>query len=398
MTADFESKNKFHVHHVGGRAGSIGFPDLPNFRDDVINVIYDADESCLAQIENIWKDKHVSVLPYCLFSKKGTASFHINYCPYTSSLYPVNPVYGNYYHKGQGSSDTDYAYFGALKTERVIEVETFTLDYLVERDIVPGCDFLSIDTQGAELPILEGAVKELRDSIVAVQVEINFAPLYEGAPLFGELDGFLRKKNFLLASIETIDLGYKRIGKGCRGKGIPLQGEALYLLSPDATTDAQRLKKLSFAALAFGYTELAFEAVERALSFDKSRCEGNRINYFLLEFRREVQKDTDIPPLWHEVFSFKESNQRFTVPNERGELKYYLYMLFKEPSKYFPVIINKIYSKLANRFSLSVQNICLALGLSLSSRPPKSPFEDFMLRSGFDLAVNRIRERRHRGC
>jgi hypothetical protein len=102
--------------------------------------------------------------------------------------------------------------------------------------LVPPPDLISIDTQGAELPILEGAVKGLRIYIVAVLVEINFAPLYKGAQLFGELDDFLRKNSFLLASIETIDLGYKRIGKGCRGAGIPLQGEALYLLRPECVT------------------------------------------------------------------------------------------------------------------------------------------------------------------
>jgi len=122
---DLKSKDRLYVHHVGGRAGSIGFPDIHNFRDDVFHVIYDADESCLAQIKDKWNGQHVSVLLYCLFSKNGTASFHIDYCPYISSLYPADPVYGNYYHKGQGSRDTDYVYFGALKTEKVVRVETF---------------------------------------------------------------------------------------------------------------------------------------------------------------------------------------------------------------------------------------------------------------------------------
>ena len=70
----------FVAHHVGGRAGSVAFPDFPKFREEIVNVIYDTDVSCLAQIEERWKGKNVKVLPYCLSNKCESAKlngFHI---------------------------------------------------------------------------------------------------------------------------------------------------------------------------------------------------------------------------------------------------------------------------------------------------------------------------------
>ena len=49
------SFNVFCSHHVGGRAGSIAFPKLPKFEDEIFHVIYDADKDCVDQIEALWK-------------------------------------------------------------------------------------------------------------------------------------------------------------------------------------------------------------------------------------------------------------------------------------------------------------------------------------------------------
>jgi FkbM family methyltransferase len=73
------------------------------------------------------------------------------------------------------------------------EVETHRLDDVPE---TAGADFLKLDVQGAELLVLEGAAKRLRD-ILVVHTEVEFLPLYKGQPLFGDIDACLRRHGFL---------------------------------------------------------------------------------------------------------------------------------------------------------------------------------------------------------
>jgi FkbM family methyltransferase len=74
------------------------------------------------------------------------------------------------------------------------EVATKRLDDIEE---IHACDFLKIDVQGAELDVLEGAVRTLSGTAV-VELEVEFVPVYEGQPLFAEIDGFMRQNGFLL--------------------------------------------------------------------------------------------------------------------------------------------------------------------------------------------------------
>jgi len=401
-----KSENKFFAHHVGGRAASVEFPYLPKFNEEIVNVIYDADESCILQIKNYYKGngRNALVLPFCLLDKCGTSPFIIKYDPYASSIFPLNKLYGNYYNYYNKKSnwfnfETDYLLSGVIKAEKVINVNTYNLDYLVEKNLVPIPDFLSLDTEGSELLILEGATQCLKNNIVAVKAEIHLAPALDGAPLFGRLDEFLRKHDFLLASLETFGAGYKRVGKDCRGASIPLFGEALYILKPECvnTLDtlkcSKQLEKLAFAALAFGYTEIAFDAVERLLMVARGALNEGKICKFLLEYYSEVKKNTDMPPLWHETISFEKSNSRFIVYEERKEkssLKWNILLLKEQPLKYFPILIRKVFSKMFQIF----KKIFLRIPVKINFSPRLSPFDSFLIRNGFDLAVSKIHHRR----
>ena len=52
-------------------------------------------------------------------------------------------------------------------------------------------DFIKLDTQGSELDILHGA-GSLLDNCSGLQLEVMFSPLYEGQPLFADVDAYLR--------------------------------------------------------------------------------------------------------------------------------------------------------------------------------------------------------------
>ncbi len=73
-----------------------------------------------------------------------------------------------------------------------VEVDTRRLDSIKEIDRI---DFLKIDIQGGELAVFKYGKKKLANTL-AIQTEVGFFPLYEGQPLFGDVDVFLRSVGF----------------------------------------------------------------------------------------------------------------------------------------------------------------------------------------------------------
>ena len=80
------------------------------------------------------------------------------------------------------------------RVQKTYPVETKRLDDIPEME---GTDFLKIDVQGAELMVFEGAARIL-DHALVVHTEVQFVPLYNGVPLFGEIDVHMRSKGFSL--------------------------------------------------------------------------------------------------------------------------------------------------------------------------------------------------------
>lgn len=75
-------------------------------------------------------------------------------------------------------------------------VEQVRLDDMVDDEI----DILKLDLQGYELEALKGAERSL-PSTKLVLIEVEFVPLYENQPLFGDLDVFLRERGFFLLNL-----------------------------------------------------------------------------------------------------------------------------------------------------------------------------------------------------
>ena len=72
------------------------------------------------------------------------------------------------------------------------ELATVSLDDIPDAQ---GCDYLKVDAQGAEGLILSAAQGSLR-SVLVVQTEMMFLPIYERQPLFGDIDAILRSFGF----------------------------------------------------------------------------------------------------------------------------------------------------------------------------------------------------------
>jgi protein O-GlcNAc transferase len=71
-------------------------------------------------------------------------------------------------------------------------VQTVRLDDIEDLGDV---DFFKLDVQGAELMVLKGGERVLKD-VSVIQVEVEFLELYENQPLFADVDRFLRSQGF----------------------------------------------------------------------------------------------------------------------------------------------------------------------------------------------------------
>jgi FkbM family methyltransferase len=126
-------------------------------------------------------------LPY--FIGDGTErDFHLTNTIMTSSLYePNTPLLRKFVMLHEQTY-----------TKEVTRVSTRRLDDLAE---VAGIDFLKVDVQGAELDVIRGATRLLRDTVV-IESEVEFLEMYKGQPLFGDIDAALRALGFVFHTFQ----------------------------------------------------------------------------------------------------------------------------------------------------------------------------------------------------
>ncbi|MGH9086443.1 MAG: FkbM family methyltransferase [Acidimicrobiales bacterium] len=137
-------------------------------------------------------DRTVTYVPVALGASRGTAILHTTREPACSSLYP--PI--------GALTEAVPELAGAIATG-AIEVPIVTLDEWCAEHHVEIVDVLKLDTQGSELGVLQGAERTLA-SVQLLEIEVEFNPIYEGQPLFGDVDRFLRDRGFLLWRLDNL--------------------------------------------------------------------------------------------------------------------------------------------------------------------------------------------------
>ncbi|MGQ9837219.1 MAG: FkbM family methyltransferase [Cyanobacteriota bacterium] len=128
-------------------------------------------------------------LPYYI-GDGSQRKFYLTNSGYTSSLYKPDEKLLKYF---EGLENVCQV----IKTEE--EVQTTCLDDIPELGEV---DFLKIDVQGAELDVIRGAGKTLKN-VTVIQTEVEYIPIYENQPLFSDVDVALREHGFWLHGMTT---------------------------------------------------------------------------------------------------------------------------------------------------------------------------------------------------
>ena len=90
-----------------------------------------------------------------------------------------------------------------FEVEEVVSVPAVTVDYARNTDNLPAPDFMKLDIQGGELSALEGSTESLGEAF-GIEIEVEFAELYLGQPLFSDIDLFLRRIGFQFFDFSSI--------------------------------------------------------------------------------------------------------------------------------------------------------------------------------------------------
>jgi FkbM family methyltransferase len=148
---------------------------------------FDADEAEVERLVEEYADRpHARVTAATLGASPGTAVLLVTKEPGATSLFePTHPT------------ATHLAPYEGSTVEKTVAVDVVTLDAWAADSSVARIDAMKLDTQGSELDILRGATRALQD-VRHLEIEVAFNEIGKGAPLFGEVDGFLRARGFAL--------------------------------------------------------------------------------------------------------------------------------------------------------------------------------------------------------
>jgi FkbM family methyltransferase len=259
--------NPLHCIDVGARGGmqSHWRPYADLMRID----LFEPDAAACA-LQAAKAPANESWFPVALGGRTGTGRLHVLRKPSGSSLYPPNPELMLRF--GPPS-------YGDL--DKVIEVPLLTLSDFIDQHKRPLPNLIKLDVQGAELDIFKGTQPPHWRDLLAVQTEIEFAELYQGQPLFGDLDAFMRTQGFLLFDIlpvrsyrfegekshaylrRHLNLVKNRRDISCR----LIAGDAFYLRDPElvlAQGDVTAILKLFVILVLYRFLDEALWLAEAA--------------------------------------------------------------------------------------------------------------------------------------
>ena len=172
-----------------------------------------------------------------------------------------------------------------------IGINTDTLDNQLRKNDIVEVDFIKIDTQGSELPILKGGLCYLERTI-GLELEVLFSPLYKNQPSFNEVDNFVRKRGFDLFDIRRCYWKRKEYANNGNQKGQLVFGDALYFRTPESVlsmTNITREKILRAICvyLVYGYSDLAHTLFNSAESLLNTTELQDAISKILVEFKKK---------------------------------------------------------------------------------------------------------------
>jgi FkbM family methyltransferase len=258
-------------------------------------IAFEPDKREFGKLENLPGPNATKYLNVALGNEKKVRDFYLTRKHQVSSIFKPNRKFLDRFPESE-----------RLDIVKTIQLETDTLDSQLRQHQIENVDFVKLDTQGSELFILQGARRVLADSVFGLEIEVEFSSIYEGQPLFSEVDTFVRQFGFQLFDLRPY-YWKREIGKDYGNpKGQLVMADSLYLKGinsfkmtldqiSDISLKRSRIVRAISICLLYGYLDYALEI------FNETRV-----------LFTEIEADS----LWHEVK--KERPLSRTIPDFRG--------------------------------------------------------------------------------
>ena len=230
-----------------------------HFSSHLTAYLFEPDDAASKRLNQRFND-NIQVINAAVLGEKGEHPFNICQKQEVSSIFKPDPAVVNLYPNPERYEIVDTQL-----------VTTTSLDQHFLHGALPAPHFIKLDTQGSELLILQGGSGTLQH-VVGVEIEFWHVPVYQDAPLFPEIDGFLQTSGFRRHDI--VHYFWKRTVPGTvfdSSLGDMICGEALYFRPPESllelvSRNAFSLGQAVCCYLAYGYTHLSRVLVNLAVT------------------------------------------------------------------------------------------------------------------------------------
>jgi|LNFM01.1.fsa_nt_gb FkbM family methyltransferase len=244
------------------------------------------------------RGRSVEVIGKALSARGGPRVLHVTNVPTGSSLFDLDLEFALEY------ADRDY-----LLPIRDVSIETHTLAAALPRDRIARVDMMKLDTQGAELEILQGLDDERMGNVLSIELEIAMHRATRGQPTFADVQAFMDARD-----MELFDLVPKRTHlKSCDGgdyhravfgtyANAPTiaprlwEVDAMYFKKAEvvlAKRDEAAVRRLCLAYCTYGFFAHAHKLLDRATSAAMIDAAGrDRLQSAIVEWHRRLHWTT----------------------------------------------------------------------------------------------------------
>lgn len=270
LTKIFGLTSRLRVVDIGSNPidGTPPYADL--LKAGAVDLVgFEPQRDALAKL-NKTKGPYETYYPYAVGDGKPATLYLCRASDMTSTLKP-NFALLNHFH-------------GYPQWAEVVGTETVQTVRLDNLEEIGSIDWLKIDIQGGELRVFEHGERRLADTLV-IQTEVNFVPLYEGQPLFADIDAWMRAHGFMLhALLEQRKRLYAPLQVNNQihnGLNQLTTADAVYVPNVENLTklSAGQLSKLA-AILSFAYG--SYDLALRVLMIRDLSSEGDHAKRYLV--------------------------------------------------------------------------------------------------------------------
>lgn len=218
------------------------------FGSGVKSILFEPDKKEFEKLASN-ESENAIIVNSALAEKSKKVDFHICNRQEVSSIYKPNRNLLERYENPE-----------RFHIQRTISLEANSIDNLLPKEGIHEIDFIKIDTQGSELDILKGA-NNYFGNLIGLEVEVEFVELYQGQPLFTEVNSFVESKGFSLIDLRRYYWRRKEGGFIGR-KGQLIFADALYFREPENLASLvdltqEKIMRAIHVYLAYGYDDFA---------------------------------------------------------------------------------------------------------------------------------------------